>query len=215
MKQLRTYTTTFTDTCDGELVDPDTTEDVQDCTPDQYDTDDGLTAVDLAVKYLQDNGVTETSTSPVPATGSMTGIWFSYVDGSYVSDYYTGERTELSAHPEGFTDSEVRAIAYLVGARSHGDTGAITFWHHAALGRELGWETPRARRTASGHYIMALDVYNRSHTKRLSLDDSIQSWVNGYDAAMAQVECDAERTAAIERYAAVSRVGTGPVPPAE
>jgi hypothetical protein len=115
MRQLRIYTTTFTDVWEGEMVDPDTTESVHECEPDEFDREDGKTAIDLAVDYLASESVTESSTHPVPATGSMAGIWWSYVDGSYVSNYYTGERTEVSAHPEGFTDNELRTIAQRIG----------------------------------------------------------------------------------------------------
>jgi hypothetical protein len=118
MSHLTIYRTTFEDVSeDGELVGTDTLEETQDCTPDSFDLEDGLTAVDLAAQFLADESITETSTSPIPATGSMAGIWFSYVDGSYVSDYYTGERTEVSAHPEGFTDDELRSICRAIGAR--------------------------------------------------------------------------------------------------
>jgi hypothetical protein len=114
---LTIYRTTFTDVCDGDLVDPDTETETHDCTPDSFDLEDGLSAVDIAAQFLADESITETSTSPIPSTGPMGGIWFSYVDGSYVSDYYTGERTEVSAHPEGFTDDELRSICRAIGAR--------------------------------------------------------------------------------------------------
>jgi hypothetical protein len=110
MKQLTIYRTTFTDVWEGELVDPDTTEEVVSCEPDEFDTEDGLTAVDIAARHLADESITSPSTSPVPATGPLGSLWWSYVDGSYVSNYYTGERTEVSAHPAGFTDDELRAI---------------------------------------------------------------------------------------------------------
>jgi hypothetical protein len=110
MRQLTIYRTTYTDTYDGELVDPDTTEEVVSCEPDELDREDGLTAVDMAVTYLSDESITEPSTSPVPATGSLGSLWWSYVDGSYTSNHYTGEQTQVSAHPAGFTDNELRAI---------------------------------------------------------------------------------------------------------
>lgn len=117
MHKLTIYTTTFTDTCDGELVNPDTTESVHECEPDGFDTSEGISAVDLAADYLAGESLTAPSTSPVPATGSLQGLWFFYVDGSYISDYYTGERTEASAHPEGFSDEELRAVCQALGLR--------------------------------------------------------------------------------------------------
>ena len=117
MPHLKIYTTTFTDTCDGELVDPDTTESEQDCTPDECDREDGLTAVALAADFLNSEGITEPSHQPYPRKGSVQGIWFGYIDGSYVSNYCTDERTEVSAHPEGFTDDELRSICEMIGAR--------------------------------------------------------------------------------------------------
>lgn len=117
MHKLTIYTTTFTDTCDGELVDPDTTESVHECEPDKWDREDNLSPVDLAADYLSGESITEPSTSPVPAQGPIGSLWFSYVDGSYISDYGTGERTQVTAHPEGFSDEEVRALCARIGAR--------------------------------------------------------------------------------------------------
>jgi hypothetical protein len=111
MKQLTIYRTTFTDTYDGELVDPDTTEEVVSCEPDELDREDGLTAVDMAVTYLSDESITSPSQSSIPAVGYLGSLWWQYVDGSYISNEYTGERTEVTAHPAGFTDDELRAIA--------------------------------------------------------------------------------------------------------
>ena len=116
MHKFTIYTTTFTDTCDGELVDPDTTESVHECEPDKWDREDNLSAVDLAVDYLNSESVTSPSQSPVPATG-LGHLWFSYVDGSYISNYGTGERTQVSAHPEGFSDEEMLAVCARIGAR--------------------------------------------------------------------------------------------------
>lgn len=111
MRQLTIYRTTYTDTYDGELVDPDTTEEVVSCEPDELDREDGLTAVDMAVTYLSDESITEPSQSPVPATGPLGSLWWSYVDGDYISNHYTGEHTQVSAHPAGFTDNELHVIA--------------------------------------------------------------------------------------------------------
>lgn len=117
MHKLTIYRITFTDTCDGELVDPDTEEVTMDCDPDEWDREEGKTAVDIAVSHLEDESITAPSQSPIPASGPLGSLWFSYVDGSYISNYYTGERTEVSAHPEGFTDDELRAVCTRIGAR--------------------------------------------------------------------------------------------------
>lgn len=120
MATLTIYRTTFLLDAveDGELgPDADTSTETIECEPDSFDIEEGLTRVDLAARYLADASITEASCSPYPREGSMSGIWFSYVDGSYCSDYYTGEHTQESAHPDGFTDDELRAICARIGAR--------------------------------------------------------------------------------------------------
>lgn len=115
MPSLNLYRTTYTEVCDGELVDPDTVEETEDCTPDQWDTEDGLSAVDKAITFLTDEGITEPSDSP----NWHRGTWYSYVDGSYVSDYRTGEETAVSAHlDDSWTDEEARTIYERLTARS-------------------------------------------------------------------------------------------------
>ena len=110
MPHLTIYRTFFTDVQDGEYDDPTTQDDKIDCEPDQWDVADGLTAVDLAAEALTDNWLTAPSTSP----GFHPGIWWSYVDGSQIVDYYTGERVEETAHLEGFTPGEEEEIWALV-----------------------------------------------------------------------------------------------------
>jgi hypothetical protein len=106
MPSLNLYRTTYTEVCDGELVDPDTVEESEDCTPDQWDTEDGVSAVDKAVEFLANESITEASSSQWHR-----GLWYSYVDGSYCSDYRTGEQTEVSAHlDDGWTDDQAREI---------------------------------------------------------------------------------------------------------
>jgi hypothetical protein len=53
-----------------------------------------------------DEGITEPSSGP----GFQRGIWYSYADGAYCSDYRTGEMTQLSGHLEGFTEDEQRKV---------------------------------------------------------------------------------------------------------
>lgn len=121
MPLLRTYTTAFDpdDIADGEIPRDDVTEDTIDCTPDNWDLDDDVTAVMKAVEALQDAGLTEPSCSPV-SLQSCSHLWFSLVDGSQPSGWdghYTGRLEEVSAHPEGFTPEEVYAICVGIGAR--------------------------------------------------------------------------------------------------
>jgi hypothetical protein len=66
-------------------------------------------------------------------------------------------------------------------------TNHIAMWHHRAKGREAGWDNPKAQRHAAGRYVMAVDQFNRSHSRgtRVPLDIAIVAWINGYDAAQA------------------------------
>jgi hypothetical protein len=72
------------------------------CTPDDYDREDGLTCVDLAVKMLKDGAAYPSSTH------FHTGIWYSADCGTL--DYRTGEDEERSYHLKGFSPEEERAI---------------------------------------------------------------------------------------------------------
>lgn len=70
--------------------------------PDQYDREEGLTAVDLAVKLLKKEGATEPSSG-----GYHKGVWYStYGD----TDYRTGASTTRSFHAYGFTEAQEREI---------------------------------------------------------------------------------------------------------
>lgn len=71
------------------------------CEPDEFD--DGATAVDLAVRYLKDKGVIESSSSHFHPD-----IWFSTE--SQVEDYSTGESIQYDFHLEGFTEAEQAEI---------------------------------------------------------------------------------------------------------
>jgi hypothetical protein len=97
---------------DGEADEPDFDEPTFDfhvCDPDQWEELDS--AVKIAAEFLTHKGITAPSSSPGPIGP---GGWWSYVDGSYISNHYTGERTELSAHPYGFTTPEIEAINAIV-----------------------------------------------------------------------------------------------------
>ena len=69
--------------------------------PDALDLEDDLTAVDLAVRFLKDKGVTEASSSRVHA-----GVWYS----AFEDDYRTGDSTESTYHLDDFTPEEQAAI---------------------------------------------------------------------------------------------------------
>jgi hypothetical protein len=75
--------------------------------PDKWDLEDGKTAVDLAVKFLQDNtggGGLEASTSGALSDHDW---WTSY---QWSNDYNTGEEENRSFHPYGFTEQELNEI---------------------------------------------------------------------------------------------------------
>ncbi len=74
-----------------------------DCTPDEYDVEDGRTAVDNAVKFLEDDCyVSESSSSHFDV-----GAWYS---ASPESDYSTGDETTYNYHLEGFTPEQEEQI---------------------------------------------------------------------------------------------------------
>lgn len=67
------------------------------CEPDEYDIEEGKSAVDLAVKWLNDKCL--------EFSGSD---WWSDADGD--TDYRTGDETRHSYHPYNFTDAQLAAI---------------------------------------------------------------------------------------------------------
>lgn len=70
---------------------------------DEYDIEDGITIADKVGKFLEREGVTESSSSPWSP-----GSWFS-TEG--IEDYRTGDRTIYSYHLYGFTPEEEEQIA--------------------------------------------------------------------------------------------------------
>lgn len=100
------------DIVDGDIVSDDWAEETVDIVPDE-----DATAIDLAVEFLSDRGLTEPSCAPIPAPEHCSGLWFSHVDGSFVSNHYTGERIAETAHLNGFSAEQIHAIARRVGAR--------------------------------------------------------------------------------------------------
>lgn len=77
-------------------------EDGADMEPDEYDVEEGVTAVDKAISFLKDKGVTETS-----ATLRSVGDWYS-TEGD--QDYRTGATTRYSFFLEGFSPEEEHAV---------------------------------------------------------------------------------------------------------
>ena len=71
--------------------------------PDEDEREDGLTAVDLAVKLLKHEGATQPS-----STHFHKGIW--YASGFEVVSYRTGEEEERTFHLKGFTEREEREV---------------------------------------------------------------------------------------------------------
>jgi hypothetical protein len=71
--------------------------------PDEYDIEEGVTAIDKAVEFLKDNGANEPSSSQF-----NTGVWYSTPDGE--KNYTTGEEKFHSFHLKGFTPEEEEEI---------------------------------------------------------------------------------------------------------
>ncbi len=70
--------------------------------PDQYDLEEGLTPVDLAVKFLTDNGPMEASSSHFNS-----GVWYTNYG---EQDMQNGSRTNRSFHLVGFTPEQEEEI---------------------------------------------------------------------------------------------------------
>ena len=70
--------------------------------PDQYDLEEGLTPVDLAVKFLTDNGPMEASSSHFNS-----GVWYTNYGEQDMQD---GSRTNRSFHLVGFTPEQEEKI---------------------------------------------------------------------------------------------------------
>lgn len=113
---VRVYRTRYLpeDVVDGEINgrDDNTTEETLDCTPEPWEVEEGITAVDKAVEALSDAYVSEPSSYPWCA-----GSWYNNVDGSYVTNHYTGEREEPSGHLYGFTPEEEEEIYRKISAK--------------------------------------------------------------------------------------------------
>lgn len=77
------------------------------CEPNKYDIEEGITAIDLAVKVLRDQGPVEASSSSFHKD-----VWYSSVDAE--EDYQNGEKTYYTFHLLNFTELEEAAIYMMV-----------------------------------------------------------------------------------------------------
>lgn len=87
------------DTSDSGWIDDKGAE----MTPDEWDREEGLTAVDLAAKFLKDEGATQAS-----ASYFYPGVWYSSDWGTV--DYATGTTEERNYHLVDFSPEEEHAI---------------------------------------------------------------------------------------------------------
>jgi len=71
--------------------------------PDELDSEDGITAVDKACRYLTRGHSVEASSSHFHP-----GVWYSDCDND--TYYRTGEQIQHSYHPTNFSEDEQRAI---------------------------------------------------------------------------------------------------------
>lgn len=71
--------------------------------PDEFDKEEGLTAVDLAVKFLRNEGAYDSSSSHFHP-----GVWYS-TEWSTI-DYRTGEQEERNFHLVGFTEEQEKEV---------------------------------------------------------------------------------------------------------
>lgn len=78
-------------------------EEGQDMTPDSYDREEGITAVDKAVKFLKYEGAREPSTSHFHP-----GVW--YINDEHDTDYRTGAVESRSYHLRNFSQHQEREI---------------------------------------------------------------------------------------------------------
>lgn len=80
-------------------------EDGHEIVIDEWDAEEGLTVAEKAARYLQSEGVTETSSSRYHP-----GVWYI----STTEDIHDGDTIERTFHLNGFTDSEEQEIFKLV-----------------------------------------------------------------------------------------------------
>ena len=77
-----------------------------DMTPDEYDIEEGLTAVDKAVEFLKYEGANEASSYPF-----CCGTWYTQSEPICDRAYFEEGREEThSFHLEGFSEAEEKAI---------------------------------------------------------------------------------------------------------
>ena len=80
-----------------------------DMTPDEYDVEEGVTAVDKAVKHLRSEGASEPSSS-----FHHKGVWYCSM---HEPDFRTGEQEERCFHLHGFSPEEEHSIFQQMAAR--------------------------------------------------------------------------------------------------
>lgn len=107
--QLRIIETTIQPPTEQEEIDGDwydegevTDDYLTDVEPDEGDIEEGITAVDLAEKFLSEHGASE------PNCSRGTPDWFNTPDEDV--DMYTGESTVTSIHLIGFTEQEASEL---------------------------------------------------------------------------------------------------------
>ena len=79
--------------------------------PDKYDIEEGINTIDLAVKYLKENGPMEAS-----ANFFHQGIWYIHYS---EMDVHSGEYKNLSYHLKGFSELEEKAIFEKMNKRNY------------------------------------------------------------------------------------------------
>lgn len=88
-------------------------EEGHDCTPDEYDAEEGKTEVDLAVEFISEQG-------PVEASDSQGGprTWYTQTDPAHDRAFFEQGREEThSFHLKGFTPEQETAIFAKLTAR--------------------------------------------------------------------------------------------------
>lgn len=83
--------------------------------PDEQDEEEGVSSVDIALEFLEENGATEAS-----STQFHRGVWYHTADPEI--DMRSGEATYRSFHLVEFTEEEQREIFDRVYGNAHGSS---------------------------------------------------------------------------------------------
>lgn len=98
--------------------------------PDEYDLEEGITAVDKAVRLLRSEGVEPSSNGFAP------GMWYTH----YEQQQTSGEWENRSFHLKGFTEAQERAIyEELFPQHRVRHNGALGYLGAGMVGAGLGW----------------------------------------------------------------------------